>query len=194
MNKTNKNLDSFEDSEYSIIKGLNLDLPSVRRSSPKVRFSVSEEREISIRELQFQEKLREIKRIKELNDSLRQEISSRRWSQMQDVLVKPNKKYIHGYLCKYNKDENRSVERISRSNSVFNRSKFASTVKNLTVKKLKAKPSFELLPGQLYNLTEKEETSKWNDITIKNLEEQVKNSINDVDEVLKLSSFKTDHK
>lgn len=134
MGKANRNIDSFEDSEYSIIKGLNFELPCDKLSSPKVKLSISEEREISIRELQFQEKLREIRRIKQLSDSLREELSSKKWSQLQEVLVKPSKKYIHGYLWKYNKNENRSVERISRSNSVFSRSKFASTVKNMTVK------------------------------------------------------------
>ena len=167
MNKGNHSTDSFENSEYSIIKGLNLDSPCVRISSPKIKLSNSEEREISIREIQFQEKMKEIKRIKQLHDSLREELNQRRWNKFQDVLVKPYKRYVQSYLQKHSRHENKSVERISRSKSVFNKSKFALSAKSMIVKKLKAKPTFEIYPGQLYNLTEKEENSKWNDITIK---------------------------
>ena len=139
MVNNNQNLDSFEDSEYSIIKGLNFESPCTRMPSPKIKLSISEEREISIREIQFQEKMKEIKRIKKLHDNLNEELNLKKWNQFQDVLVKSNKRYIQSYLFKYNKNENKSVERISRSKSVFNKSKFASTVKN------KVKRNFRIL-------------------------------------------------
>mmetsp|Transcript_29125 Transcript_29125/g.33311 ORF Transcript_29125/g.33311 Transcript_29125/m.33311 type:complete len:103 (+) Transcript_29125:57-365(+) len=90
--------------------------------------------------------------------------------------------------------ENTSVERVTRSRSNFiSRPLCSSCSRSKTVTKLRARPTFDIVSGQLYKLTEKEEDSKWNDITVKHLEDQVRNSINDVNKVLKLGCYEEKH-
>lgn len=102
-----------------------------------------------------------------------------------EVLVKP-KKGVHRSLSRYNRRENRSVERVARTSSPFKKKTSSKPpLPAKTVRKLKPKPTFDIGSNCVY-LTEKEENFRWNDITSKELEEKVRSSIEEVDRVLKL--------
>lgn len=170
-----------------ILKDLSFE-SSNRKSSSKL-LSTPNDREMSIRELQFQEKMNEIRRLESLNDSLIEELAGKRYTLFQEVLVKPDNRKIQRSLSRYSKRENMSVERVARTSSPFkHKSSSKPPLPARTVMKIKPRPTIDLGPNCVY-LTEKEENFKWNDITSKQLEEKVRKSIQEVDQVLNLNDF-----
>lgn len=163
------------------------------RLANKPKHCSNESKEISIRDLQFQQKMKDLQHLEQLNDEILKELEKKQ-NVFRDVLVKSNSKRVHSSLWNYNTMENTSVERVTRSRSNFiSRPLCSSCSRSKTVTKLRARPTFDIVSGQLYKLTEKEEDSKWNDITVKHLEDQVRNSINDVNKVLKLGCYEEKH-
>jgi hypothetical protein len=176
-----------ESNDQFILRDLSFD--STPKKAPCNLSTFQFDKEMSIRELQFQQKMEEIKRLEQMNDSLLEELDKKKYVCFQEVLVRPDNKHIHRSLSQYNRRENRSVERIARTNSPFkSRGDSKPPLPYQPAKKLRPSPTFEIATNCVY-LTEKEENFKWNEITSKQLEEQVRNSIQEVDKVLKLRNF-----
>lgn len=68
-----------------------LSIDSVHRNSNYINLFGNNDRELSIREIQFQDKLEEIKRIENLNSSILDEIDKKKYVMFQEVLVRPSK-------------------------------------------------------------------------------------------------------
>lgn len=79
------------------------------------------------------------------------------------------------------------MERLAKTNQAFRgQSPAKEALKKRAGTRLKTRPTFNLSIGNLYYVTEKEENVNWNEISNKALEEKVKQSIQDVDKVLKI--------
>jgi hypothetical protein len=158
---------------------------SAKKSHSKLRSP--SDKEMSIRELQLQQKIRQIQRLDNLNDSLIEELSKKnKKSTFQEVLINPSKK-IQKNLHNYSRHENKSVERLERTNSPFKNKNFSKPpLPTSSTKKFKPRPTFDLGP-HCYYLTEKEENFRWNDISSQQLADKVRKSIQEVDQVLRLN-------
>lgn len=151
------------------------------------KFRSPNDKEMSIRELQLQQKIKEIQRLDNLNGSILLELSKKyKKSTFREVLIRPNRK-IQNSLHNYSKHENKSVERLERTSSPFKTKNFSKPpLPTSSTQKFRPKPTFDLGP-HCYYITEKEENFRWNDISSQQLADQVRKSIQEVDQVLKLS-------
>lgn len=186
--------DDFNDSDSILLKELDIDTTN-KNSSPLMHTHVYE-KEMSIKELQIQQKMQEINRLESLNDSLIAQLEHQRPKHYEEVLVRTNNRNIHKSLQRYNRRENRSVERVERSKSSFSKSGYSlkPTTRNKSITKIRARPAFNIVADRIYGLNEKEENYRWNDITSKALEEQVRSSIQDVERVLNINTDNDTHK
>jgi hypothetical protein len=125
-----------------------LSIESIHKYSSSINPLGNNDREMSIREIQFQEKFDEIKRLENLSDSIIGDVDKKKYVIFQEVLVKPKNRHLHRSLSKYNKVENLSVERIARTRSPFKRHNFnRPPLPRNTVRRFKNKPSIDLGPG-----------------------------------------------
>ena len=170
-------------------------MDSTPKKSSEVLLSFHNDKEVSIRELQFQEKLEELRLFKNWDEQTLEEIMNKKKGvHYQEVLVNETREKIYRSLSKFNKRENLSVERIARTFSPFKPrtswkpplpNKYKSKKKD---RKVRPKSVFNFGNNWVY-LTEKEENFKWNDITNKQLAEKVRMSIQEVDQVLKINEY-----
>lgn len=176
----------FDDSQSVILNELYTD-SNQKSSSGFYPKSYKYDKEVSIRELQFQEKLKEIERIQNMNDSLVNTLNKKRHNRFSDVLVSApqHEDNIRKSLERSNKSENLSVERIQRSESMAYKLSPIKLVKNRR-NRLSEPINFSM--NQLIYITEAEDNSNWNELSSKQLEDKVRQSIKEVDTVLKLSN------
>jgi len=79
---------------------------------------------------------------------------------------------------------------MTHSESTFNNiNSVKSNVNKHSGTRIKPRPTFNLSIDKLYYVTEKEENQNWNELSNKALEEKVRQSIKDVDNVLKLRDY-----
>jgi hypothetical protein len=166
-----------------------LSTDSVHKNSNYINLFGNNDREMSIREIQFHDKLEEMKRIENLNSSILDEIDKKKYVMFQEVLVKPRNKHIIRSLSKYSKHENLSVERIARTRSPFKRNLNRPPLPRTSVKRNRNSPTIDLGPDWVYLTETKDENFRWNDISNKQLADKVRMSIQEVDEVLRINEY-----
>lgn len=195
MNNWNKELDlvkgkitDFDDSQSEILKEFYSESNPKSHSTPPKRW-FKYDKEVSIRELQFQQKIKEIERIENMNDSFFKDMQNKRFNRFEDVLVNWNKKNLKNSLKRYNKRENLSVERIAHSESTSNIVSPTKIPWKKSAARIKPKPTIDISIDKMYFITESEETANWNELSNKQLEDKVRQSIKDVDKVLNLNWF-----
>jgi hypothetical protein len=133
-------------SDKFILNDLSVD--SMHKYSSSINPLGTNDREMSIREIQFQEKFDEIKRLENLNNSIIGDVDKKKYVIFQEVLVRPKNRHLHRSLSKYNKVENLSVERIARTRSPFKRHNYNKPpLPRTTVRRFQNKPSIDLGPG-----------------------------------------------
>ena len=115
-NKRSRSANRLESSEQ-------FSLESTPKKSSMLFSDFHQDKEMSIRELQIQQKLEEIKRLESMEASSISKSSPRKHILFQEVLVRPQKDKVRESLTKSSKRENLSVERIARTSSPFKRSK-----------------------------------------------------------------------
>jgi hypothetical protein len=125
-----------------------LSIESLHKYSSSINPLTNNDREMSIREIQFQEKFDEIKRLENLSDSIIGDVDKKKYVVFQEVLVRPKNRHLHHSLSKYNRGENLSVERIARTRSPFKLHNFnRPPLPRNPVRRFKNKPSIDLGPG-----------------------------------------------
>lgn len=164
-----------------------LSFDSSLKKSSEVLLSCHNDKEVSIRELQLQEKMEELRKFRNYDDKIIDEIKRRRkGNRFREIIEFDEGNPVHRSLTKYNRQENLSVERIYRTNSPF-KSRISSKpplpIHNIS--RVRPKSVFNFGSNCVY-MTEKVENFKWNDITNKQLADKVRMSIQEVDQVLKL--------
>lgn len=102
------------------------------------------DKEVSIRELQFQENMEVLMKYKDKNPELMKKLesSARKPNIYKEVLVENSNSHIYRSLSKYNRRENLSVERLARTGSPFKKDRTSKPPMPTSKRRYTAKEKF----------------------------------------------------